>query len=445
MFKIRLKVWILICIIPLLKSIDSVDVSVADSVKYLEEYLRIQTAQPNPDYTSAAAWLKSYCDGVPKVKSIVHEIVEGKPVVVCTRIGSNPLLKSIMLNSHTDVVPCGNLENWRLDPFAAERENNGERIVARGIQDMKSVGIQHVEALRLLQDAELLRTVHVVFVPDEEIGGLLGMGEFVKSIEFEKMNVGVELDESIASEESHFLLCNAERRPFWLEIEVVQEPAHGATMPDTTASFTLLTVLEKVRRHQEKNREEVEAGRAQIGDVMGANIVKISCGDEHSASNIVPARAIAQLDIRVPPSMTAEQADAVIDSWLQCENSSTGEESLCPGVGKKFKIRIEDADVTSLDVSENPWAGILKDAYEEIGLEVRTMTFAASTDARFLRQLGIPAFGFSLMNGTEVLLHKYNEHLDIDVFLRGTKYMSEIVKSLANAPAISGEQRRDEL
>lgn len=32
-------------------------------------------------------------------------------------------------------------------------------------------------------------------LPDEEIGGKLGMGSFVKTDEFKKMNVGVSLDE----------------------------------------------------------------------------------------------------------------------------------------------------------------------------------------------------------------------------------------------------------
>ena len=35
----------------------------------------------------------------------VEECVEGKPTVVVTRPGLHPSLPSILLNSHTDVVP----------------------------------------------------------------------------------------------------------------------------------------------------------------------------------------------------------------------------------------------------------------------------------------------------------------------------------------------------
>jgi aminoacylase len=40
-----------------------------------------------------------------------------------------------------------------------------------------------------------LRDIHLTYVPDEEIGGHLGMELFVNSAEFQKLNVGAALDE----------------------------------------------------------------------------------------------------------------------------------------------------------------------------------------------------------------------------------------------------------
>jgi aminoacylase len=40
------------------------------------------------------------------------------------------------------------------------------------------------------------------------------------------------------------------------------------------------------------------------------------------------------------------------------------------------------------------------------GLEIDPQIFPAGNDARFLRQLGIPAFGFSPMNNTPVILNQ---------------------------------------
>ena len=75
--------------------------------------------------------------------------------------GEDPSLPSLLLNSHTDVVPVFP-ESWKYDPFEAVKEENGD-IYARGTQDMKCVTIQHLEAIRRLKDAgkRLKRTVHL--------------------------------------------------------------------------------------------------------------------------------------------------------------------------------------------------------------------------------------------------------------------------------------------
>eukprot|EP00665_Eupelagonemidae_sp_cell47_P003377 gene3377-4230_t len=55
---------------------------------------------------------------------------------------------------------------------------------------MKCVCIQHLEAVRRIKASgvQLLRTVHLTFVPDEEIGGADGMGAFVKTAAFRSLN-----------------------------------------------------------------------------------------------------------------------------------------------------------------------------------------------------------------------------------------------------------------
>jgi len=57
-------------------------------------------------------------------------------------------------------------EKWTHDPFSADKDKNGN-IFARGAQDMKSVGIQYLEAVRQLMSkgVQLRRTVHISFVP----------------------------------------------------------------------------------------------------------------------------------------------------------------------------------------------------------------------------------------------------------------------------------------
>ena len=50
-----------------------------------------------------------------------------------------------------------------------------------------------------------------------------------------------------------------------------------------------------------------------------------------------------------------------------------------------------------------------------------------------IRQIGLPALGFSPINKTPILLHDHNEFLDESVFLRGIDIYEAIIPSLANA------------
>merc|ERR1712117_99910 len=100
---------------------------------------------------------------------MTHECVPGKPILVITWQGSDPSLPSLRLNSHIDVVPVFP-EHWTYPPFSAHKDDQGN-IYGRGTQDMKCVGIQHLEAVRRLKaDGKTIkRTIHISFVPAGKI------------------------------------------------------------------------------------------------------------------------------------------------------------------------------------------------------------------------------------------------------------------------------------
>lgn len=93
---------------------------------------------------------------------------ETKPIAVLTWKGTHPELPSIILNSHMDVVPVYE-ELWKHAPFGAEMDETG-KIFARGAQDMKSVGMQYLGAIKALKSKgiRLKRTIHVTYVPGKK-------------------------------------------------------------------------------------------------------------------------------------------------------------------------------------------------------------------------------------------------------------------------------------
>lgn len=63
-------------------------------------------------------------------------------------------------------------------------------------------------------------------------------------------------------------------------------------------------------------------------------------------------------------------------------------------------------------------------------MELVPLICPGATDARYLREVGIPALGFSPMNNTPILLHDNNEFLNESVYLRGIEIYETIMQHL---------------
>lgn len=160
-------------------------------------------------------FLKKQAENLGLEVTVCYPGNEKCPVVLMTWTGNEPELPSILLNSHMDVVPVDETR-WTHKPFAADIDSDGN-IFARGAQDDKSSGMQYLAAIRALKKdgvQQLKRTIHVTFVPDEEIGGAFGMKAFAGSDTFKALNVGFGLDESCACPFNKVFVFYAERTQF---------------------------------------------------------------------------------------------------------------------------------------------------------------------------------------------------------------------------------------
>lgn len=132
------------------------------------------------------------------------------PVIVISWEVAKSTLKSIMLISHMDVAPV-NESRWTHNPFDADIDENGN-IFARGAQE-KCIGMQYLAAIKALKEKEinLQRTIHVTFIPNEQIDGESGMKAFVKSDEFTALNIGFAMNGSCAVPDNTLLVFYTER------------------------------------------------------------------------------------------------------------------------------------------------------------------------------------------------------------------------------------------
>ncbi|KAL1116691.1 hypothetical protein AAG570_005163 [Ranatra chinensis] len=208
--------------------------------------------------------------------------------------GKHPGLPSILLNSHMDVVPVYR-EKWIHDPFSAEKDASGN-IYGRGSQDMKSVGIMYVEAVRRLKNdgIQLDRTVHISFVPDEEIGSEDGMKKWVETDDFRRMNIDCGLDESCASPLKDIIVYNAEKSTWYFNIHCTGQPSHSAMLQSNTAPEKLRYIIDAFMDFRQKEKDKlpnVPKPELFLGD--------ITCVNGGIQGNIVPAEMVVSFDCRI--------------------------------------------------------------------------------------------------------------------------------------------------
>lgn len=397
------------------------------SVTLFREYLRLKTVHPEPDYDAALRFLDRLAKelGLPMKKV---EVCPGRVIAIMTWVGTRPELKSVLLNSHTDVVPVYE-EHWKYDPFAAIKDADGN-IFGRGAQDMKCVTIQYIEALRRLKTAgkRFPRTIHLTFVPDEEVGGHKGMETFVQHAEFQKLNVGFALDEGLANPTNNFTVFYGERNPWWITVSCPGSPGHGSRFVENTAAEKLRRVINSFLDFREKEKCRLNTSECfTLGDVTTVNMTMVKGG---VAYNVVPAEMDVSFDLRIPPTVDLQEFEKQIKTWCK----EAGED-----VTYKFAQKHMDQSTTSTEESD-PWWQAFSSTCKAMNMTLIKEIFPAATDSRFIRELGLPAIGFSPMNVTPILLHDHNEYLNEGVFLQGIQVYERLLPALAGVSPLSGEE-----
>jgi len=296
-------------------------------------------------------------------------------------------------------------------------------------------------------------------VPDEEIGGVDGMGAFAASSAFPPLRVGMALDEGLPTPASHVRVFTGERQPWWVSLRVSGTPGHGATLPSTTAVGRLGAALAAVAAHRSAEAAKLAAG-TPLGATVGVNVVYMRAGVVNDAvpagfvMNMIPSSAEAGMDVRVPPTVDAAAVEATILGWLSAACVGGADAALpggggqpplfewttvCEGVSFRYTHKVDVPIVSPLEPAANDFAGAFVDAMAGAGVAWREDIFPAATDARFLRERGVPVFGMSVMTATPELLHTHDERLGVAAVAEGVRVYEAVVGALAAVPLTAAD------
>jgi acetylornithine deacetylase/succinyl-diaminopimelate desuccinylase-like protein len=435
---------------------DSLD---AEALRYFRQYLRFDTTNPPDNTAQAVDYLKQILDR----EGIETQTFESKPgaVTLLARLRGPSGTKPLLLLSHSDVVPAV-ASDWLHPPFAADLYDGF--VWGRGAIDNKAHGIMALMTLIALKRRQvpLRRGVEMMINPDEEAGGADGAQWMVKEHwdafdpAFAVNEGGFATLDPFGSGRAVFPVAVAEKRVMWLRLTAYGHSGHGAIPIADNPTQILVTALARVVKRQPRLRviPLMSQGLAEISrlekfplsfelaHVDWPFMLRFALRRPHRSDfllallrdTIVPTMLSGSLQINVIPSSAS--------AGLDCR--------LLPGTDpkaflEKIRRRLHDHRI-SIEFLQKPddappspasgpaWDAIKAVAAKDFGDALAVpWLMAGGTDSRFLRERGVPAYGFVpvvLLHSEIKRIHGVDERLSVDNLNHGIRATYDLAMEL---------------
>lgn len=426
----------------------------AEAEAALVGYLRIDTTNPPGNETAGAQYLAELL----RKNGIESRLIGADPrrQAIYAKLDSPSTEKALLLLSHIDVVPAV-AEEWTKPPFSGMV--SGGYIWGRGALDMKSTTIAHVMSLLDLKrrGSTLRRDVILLATPDEELGGVNGVGALLEKYPDLFAEVGFVLNEggyndTIVDKVAYWAIETHQKIPLWLRVTTEGMAGHGAMArreggataklvralgridaietpyrlsPQIAAMFAEVArvkggqrgkVLASIREPIDIARVEKELGagyRNLLCDTIA--ITRISAG---TTVNVIPPRASADVDIRLLPDSSPEEMRKRIEEAV--------------GTDGKVEVLLSSGTIAASPVDTELYRVLGKVFRESApGSNVAPVVGVGTTDSRWFRARGIPAYGimpFKVNYYDADSVHAADERIRSRFFAEGVQVMRRIVR-----------------
>lgn len=431
-----------------------------EAAERLGEYIRVRTANPPGNETAGARWLQQ----VLAREGIRSEIFESSPGRgnLYARLPGTGAKRPIVLLSHIDVVPATD-SAWQVPPWSGEVRFGA--VWGRGALDMKGTAVVELMTLIALKrrGVPLSRDVILVANADEESGStgaewfVREKGGLLRNAEY-LLNEGGHNRLSAEGRTQYYGIGVTEKVPYWIRISAYGSPGHGSIPRPDNAAARLSRALGRIaawrppvrltppaeryfkalapREPDPRRRAWLADPAAALRDTAGLrfytsnlyydailrNTVSITVLQGSDQTNVIPAEASAELDVRLlpgerPADFVAALRGVIADSLVE----------ITP-------LRPERQATTS--PLDGPMLDAIREAVEamEPGALITTPMLAGYTDSYYYRALGIGAYGISPFRLSEVdarTVHGHDERVTIENLRFGVEFMYRIVERVA--------------
>ncbi len=361
-------------------------------------YIAIDTSEGEQQAYYACVELFLNYANADGLTSQVIALPSGYPVLIITLEAKDQALKPLALNHHMDVVPATASE-WRVGPFNGVVQD--QRIIGRGTQDMKGVGVVHYAALSALKKSGIVpqRTIHIFMVPDEERGGFLGTKQFIEHPAYKYYAPGYVLDEGLASgNDAHLFIKIGERTPLQIQITSIGKNAHGSSLVSPNAAYELVRFLYDL--YQLHAKQQKNASQQTAGLLCSYQVTSLQAGCSNIL-NVIPSKASATVDIRIPLQMEYSHITEQLDELCIKYNSIA------------YKILATSTERMKIAPTDTLFYHSLAQAIKKSGYHAKPLYFEATTDSRFYSHYGSETLGLTPF-AIKPALHEVNESIRLE-------------------------------
>lgn len=431
-----------------------------ETVQILSDYLKVNTTNPPGNELEGALFLKRILEkeGFEVQLLDTAEFRGRRGANLYTRLKGNGSKKAIALVHHIDVVPA-DPRYWSVDPFSGAVKDGF--IYGRGALDMKGEGIMQLMAMIALKRARVPLTRDIVFIanPDEELGSLGAIAfaekhaDLLRDVEFLMTEGG---DNSFKNGKlEYFGVGVAEKRTFWQHITVKGTPSHGSRPTKENPVPKLVRALDRIAQYETPlhatpgvrkffrdisrnyageqgawlanidSAVTVPAARAWIlSDVYWnailRNTISLTGLQGSNKTNVIPAEASADIDIRLLPDTDPAAFMATLKRIVNDE-SVVWSPLLAP------KAPLESPTETEL------FRAIERAARErDPNAFVTTPMLTGATDRPTYRALGIATYGFDPFKveaaDAQRGVHGNDERISVENVGFGVRYLFDVLR-----------------
>jgi acetylornithine deacetylase/succinyl-diaminopimelate desuccinylase-like protein len=431
----------------------------SESVRHLQDYVRVNTSNPPGNEIEGARLLKGILDR-EGIEAMVLDTAELGPghANLYARLKGNGTKKAIALVHHIDVVPAVPAY-WTSDPFGGEIKDGF--IYGRGTLDMKGQGIAHLMAMIALKRSGVPLTRDIVFIANtnEENGGT-GSAAFVKyhadllrDVEYLFTEGG---DNPVVNGAVRYYGVGVEeKRPFGLKLVARGVPSHGSRPTKQNPVVHLVAALDRLARYETPlhvvpgvaryfaalSREYTGEQHRWLSDVAAAikvlaarawltndvywnailrNTISLTVLTGSNKNNVIPPEASAVVDIRLLPDQDPEVFLAEIRRVV----ADTTVEIIPPATRKGRMDNPIDTDL---------FRAVERATHDrEPKALVTTPMFTAASDRPFYRALGIITYGFDPFRvpsaDMQKGMHGNDERISIENMGFGVRYLYDVLR-----------------